>query len=141
MIAFEDIPTNFVASILTVHQKEITQIKYYIKLALDKWKGNRYDLYEKLSPELNLSYFRIRKIAESLPREIDSEHLTCPCCKEEFRLKPQAYWSYVDHKCNMMLLKSEDIYIVCSRKCSENLTDPVKGLSERRFYYIENEVS
>ena len=141
MIAFEEIPTNFVSAILTVHQKEIAQIKYHIKLALDKWKDNRSDLYEKLAPELGLSPFWIRKWAESLPKGIDSEHLVCPCCKEEFKLKPQAYWSYVDPDSNIRLLKSKDIHILCSRKCSENLTDPVKGLSERRFYYIEDEIS
>lgn len=141
VIPFEDIPTNFVSSTLTVLQKEIIQIKYYIKLALDNWTDSKAELHEKLSPQLRLSVHRVNTLTKGLPRQIASEDIICPCCKEEFKLKPQAYWSYVDPDYNIRLLKSEDIHILCSRKCSENLNKPVNGLSERRFYYIENEVS
>lgn len=141
VIPFEDIPTNFVSSTLTVLQKEIIQIKYYIKLELDNWTESKAELHEKLAPKLRLSVHRINKLTKGLPRQIESGDIICPCCKEEFKLKPQAYWSYVGLDYNIRLLKSKDIHILCSRKCSENLTDPVKGLSERRFYYIEDEIS
>lgn len=137
MILFEDIPTNFVSSVLTVHQKEAIQIKYYIKLALDEWTEGRGKLYEKLIPELHISYEWIRTTAEKLPKQIDSEDLICPCCDMEFKLKPQAYWSYIDSNSRIKLLKPEGFLILCSRRCSENMPGKLKALSERRFYYIE----
>ena len=142
MIPYEEIPTNFVSSTLTVHQKEIVQIKYYIKLALDKWDGEREKLYDKLIPELHLGSRSIRRFAENLPKEIDSANLICPCCEEPFKLRPQAYWSYIDSDSNIKLLEPEKFFILCSRNCSKALKEvskEVKALSERTFYCIENE--
>jgi len=129
-------PPNFVSNALTTHQKEAIQIKYYIKLALDKWKEERSKLYDKLIPELRLSYEWIRTTAEKLPKQIDSEDLICPCCNIEFKLKPQAYWSYIDSDSRIKLLEPEGFFILCSRKCSENMPGELKALSERKFYYI-----
>ncbi len=137
MIPFQDIPTNFILNTLTVHQKEIIQIKDYIKLALDNWTKRRGILYEQLAPELHLGSDSIRRFAEKLPKEVPSEDLVCPCCKTDFKLEYQAYWSYIDSDSTIKLLEPEGFLILCSRKCSTNMPEDVKAMSERKFYYVQ----
>ena len=64
MITFEEIPVDFVINNITPYQKESIRIKYHIQNQVELWEGKKYDLYETLAVELNLSFERIRKIAK-----------------------------------------------------------------------------
>ena len=64
MITLAEIPIDFVMDNITPYQKESIKIKYHIQMQAEQWKGKKYELYENLSVELNLSFERIRKIAK-----------------------------------------------------------------------------
>ncbi len=64
MINLNEIPVDFVMRNITPYQKTSIEIKYYIKLKAELWTGKKYDLYENLSEQLNLSFERVRKIAK-----------------------------------------------------------------------------
>ena len=133
MIPFEEIPTNFVLNTLTSFQKEIIQIGYYIKLALDKCVGDKSETYWLMTQKLDLTIHRIIKLAKKLPIQVDSPNQICPACKTEFRLKPQPYWSYFD--------SNKKVSILCRLQCVRIIikVKNVKRLTERRFYYNDNE--
>ena len=64
MIEFSEIPIDFVIGTITPYQKESIRIRYYIKQSCKSWKGKKYELYDNLAEELNLSFWRVRKIAK-----------------------------------------------------------------------------
>lgn len=133
MIPFEEIPTNFALNTLTSFQKEVIQIRYYIKLAMDKCVGDKQKTYREIAPQLNLSIHRIITLSKRLPIEVDSIGQICPACQQDFQLKPQPYWSYFD--------SNKEVSILCSIKCSRVIIkeENVKRMSERIFYYNDNE--
>lgn len=60
------IPVSFIRKTLTDHQKELIQIKFYIKEAIDKWEGTKLSLYDTLAEELPLSVHTIRKLEQQI---------------------------------------------------------------------------
>ena len=64
ILKLSEIPINFVLNNITPYQKTAIEIKYHIQMQAELWKGKKFDLYENLAVELNLSFERIRKIAK-----------------------------------------------------------------------------
>ncbi len=63
-----DIPIIFILNNITQYQKTAIIVKYIITQKAKTWKGFKFQLYEDLAEELNLSFGRVRKIAKELPR-------------------------------------------------------------------------
>lgn len=59
-----EIPINFVLNNIKPYQKTAIEIKYHIQTQAESWTGRKFDLYENLAVELNLSFERVRKIAK-----------------------------------------------------------------------------
>lgn len=68
MLKISEIPIDFIIENTTSHQKGSIENKYYIKNELAKWDGMKNEIYGRLADELNLSFSRIRKIANGLGR-------------------------------------------------------------------------
>ena len=64
VLKLSEIPIDFILASIKPYQKTTIEIKYHIQKQAELWTGRKYQLYENLATELNLSFERVRKIAK-----------------------------------------------------------------------------